>query len=65
MQGEPLAADGTTGLDAAAKDDLLGPLTRLARDRTTIVISHDPDVIACADRSVTIEDGRVAEAVVA
>ena len=55
----------TTGLDAAAKALLLGPLRALAAGRTTIVISHDPDVLAWADRVVTIEAGRVAGEVAA
>jgi subfamily B ATP-binding cassette protein MsbA len=49
----------TTGLDAAAKEALREPLRRLAADRTTIVITHDPDVMAWADRVVEIADGRV------
>jgi len=49
----------TTGLDAEAKAALLGPLARLVCGRTTIVISHDPEVVAWADRVVTLEDGRV------
>ena len=52
----------TTGLDAGAKAALLGPLSRLASGRTTIVISHDPEVVGWADRVVRIEDGRIAEA---
>jgi ATP-binding cassette, subfamily B, bacterial len=51
----------TTGLDAEAKAALLGPLSRLVEDRTTFVISHDPEVVAWADRVVTLEDGRVVE----
>jgi ATP-binding cassette, subfamily B, bacterial len=50
----------TTGLDADAKAALLGPLRALAAGRTTIVVSHDPDVLAWADRVVRLEDGRVA-----
>ncbi|HVL95171.1 MAG TPA: ABC transporter ATP-binding protein [Solirubrobacteraceae bacterium] len=53
----------TTGLDAAAKAAVLGPLRTLAGSRTTIVISHDPDVISWADRVVSVEDGRLVEAV--
>jgi ATP-binding cassette, subfamily B, bacterial len=49
----------TTGLDGEAKAALLGPLSRLVADRTTIVISHDPEIVAWADRVVTIDDGRV------
>jgi ATP-binding cassette, subfamily B, bacterial len=50
----------TTGLDAEAKAALLGPLRALAAGRTTIVVSHDPDVLAWADRVVWLEDGRIA-----
>jgi len=51
----------TTGLDADAKQALLGPLSRLVHGRTTIVISHDPEIVAWADRVVTIADGQIAE----
>jgi len=51
----------TTGLDAEAKAALLDPLARLVCGRTTIVISHDPEVVAWADRVVTIDDGRVVD----
>lgn len=50
----------TTGLDTEAKA-ALGPLSRLVRCRTTIVISHDPEIVAWADRVVTIDGGRVVE----
>jgi ATP-binding cassette, subfamily B, bacterial len=49
----------TTGLDAAARDRLLGPLATLMEGRTTIIVSHDPAVIARADRVIHLEDGRV------
>jgi ABC-type multidrug transport system fused ATPase/permease subunit len=55
----------TTGLDAAAKEALREPLRRLAADRTTIVITHDPDAMAWADRVVEIADGRLLAPVVA
>jgi len=48
----------TTGLDADARDALLGPLRELAQGRTTIVISHDPEVLEWADRIVFLRDGR-------
>jgi subfamily B ATP-binding cassette protein MsbA len=51
----------TTGLDEAAKDAVLGPLRTLADDRTTIVISHDPDVYAWADRVIELADGRLVD----
>jgi energy-coupling factor transporter ATP-binding protein EcfA2 len=49
----------TTGLDSEAKSALLGPLRMLASGRTTIVVSHDPEVLEWADRVVWIQDGRV------
>ena len=48
----------TTGLDADARDALLRPLRGLAQGRTTIVISHDPEVLEWADRIVFLRDGR-------
>jgi ATP-binding cassette, subfamily B, bacterial len=47
----------TTGLDAAARDRLLGPLTTLMQGCTTIIVSHDPAIVARADRVVTLEAG--------
>jgi ABC-type multidrug transport system fused ATPase/permease subunit len=49
----------TTGLDEAARDRLLAPLRALAEGRTTILISHDPAVVAWADRVVALRDGRI------
>ncbi len=44
----------TTGLDAAARDRVLEALDALLADRTAIVISHDPAVLARADRVVDV-----------
>src|SRR3954449_9830691 len=52
----------TTGLDAAARDRLLGPLGRLMAGRTAILISHDPGVVVHAHRVGRVEGGRVVEA---
>lgn len=49
----------TTGLDDRSRDALLDPLRRLSHGRTTIVVTHDPAVLAWADRTVTLRDGRV------
>jgi ABC-type multidrug transport system fused ATPase/permease subunit len=49
----------TTGLDGAARDRVLGPLTTLMEGRTTIIVSHDPAVVARADRVIRLEHGRV------
>jgi len=54
-----LLDEPTTGLDADAKAALLEPLRRLAAHRTTIVISHDPEVVAWADRTIELRDGRL------
>ncbi len=51
----------TTGLDEAARDRLLAPLRALTRGRTTLLISHDPAVVAWADRVVELRAGRVVE----
>jgi ATP-binding cassette, subfamily B, bacterial len=55
----------TTGLDAAAKEALREPLRRLAAGRTTILITHDPDVLAWADCVIELRCGRALEAVAA
>ena len=47
----------TTGLDEAARDELLEPLQALTHGRTTIVISHDPAVVGWADRVIELHDG--------
>jgi ATP-binding cassette subfamily B protein len=44
----------TTGLDAAAKAAVLGPLRALAAGRTTLVITHDPEVLAWADEVIEL-----------
>jgi ATP-binding cassette, subfamily B, bacterial len=49
----------TTGLDAASEAQVLDGLTSLMRGRTTIVISHSPRLIECADWTVSIEDGHI------
>jgi ABC-type multidrug transport system fused ATPase/permease subunit len=51
----------TTGLDAEATHRLLGPLRRLMRGRTTIVISHNLMTVRDADTIVVLEHGRVVE----
>jgi ABC-type multidrug transport system fused ATPase/permease subunit len=45
----------TTGLDAAAKAAVLGPLRTLTGGRTTLVITHDPEVLAWADEVVELQ----------
>ncbi|WP_406688204.1 ABC transporter ATP-binding protein [Saccharopolyspora sp. ID03-671] len=51
----------TNGLDAASAKRVLEPLRRLARTRTTLLISHDLDLAAEADRVVVVDGGRVVD----
>jgi ABC-type multidrug transport system fused ATPase/permease subunit len=51
----------TTGLDADSTRLVVGALRTLMSGTTTIVISHDPTLVRCADRVLVLEDGRVAE----
>ena len=46
-----------TGLDEASREALLDPLRRLARGRTTIVITHDPRFAVGADRTLRLQEG--------
>ncbi|WP_168704295.1 ABC transporter ATP-binding protein [Gordonia paraffinivorans] len=48
----------TTGLDAETVDEVLEPLAKLASSRTTVMITHDPRVLAIADRRIELRDGR-------
>lgn len=49
----------TTGLDAATTARVIEPMCRLATSRTTLLITHDPQVAALADYTVEVEDGRL------
>lgn len=58
-----LADEPTASLDRPAADALVADLARLARvdGRTVIIVSHDAQVWAAADRLLTIRDGRLIE----
>ena len=47
------------GLDAEATRRLVAPLRRLMAGRATLLITHDPILIAAADEVVELRDGRV------
>ena len=51
----------SAGLDADATRGLLEPLRRLMADRATLLITHDPILIAAADEVVELRDGRTLE----
>jgi ATP-binding cassette subfamily B protein len=57
-----LLDEPTTGLDGRARDELLGVLSRLTVDRTTVLITHDPLVAALADQVVWLDRGQVVPA---
>ena len=51
----------TTGLDADSTQLVVGALRTLMRGTTTIIISHDPSLVRCADRVLVVADGSVTE----
>jgi ABC-type multidrug transport system fused ATPase/permease subunit len=51
----------TTGLDAESAASVVGALHGLMRGRTTIVISHETDLIRCAGRILVMSGGRIVE----
>ena len=51
----------TTGLDAESTDLVLQALQRLMRGKTTIIISHDLNLVRSANRIVVIRQGRIEE----
>lgn len=48
----------TTGLDADTAGRVLARLTDVRRDRTTILVTHDPLVVAHADLALELVEGR-------
>jgi ABC-type multidrug transport system fused ATPase/permease subunit len=51
----------TTGLDADSTRLVVGALRTLMQGTTTIIISHDPHLVRCADRVLVVEDGGIVE----
>ncbi len=57
-----LLADEPTGnLDSRTSHEIMDTLVALNRDRgvTIVVVTHEPDIAAYADRVVTMRDGRI------
>src|SRR5580658_2051854 len=57
-----LLADEPTGnLDTRTSLEVLALLQRLNRERaiTIVLVTHEPDIAACASRIVTMKDGRI------
>jgi putative ABC transport system ATP-binding protein len=58
-----LADEPTASLDAVSSGEVIASFRRLAGEgRTIVVASHDPAVVAAADRVVTLDHGREAAA---
>lgn len=53
----------TTGLDPDSARRVLAPLREAARERTVVLVTHDPVAEAYADRVIRLEEGRLADAV--
>ncbi|MDZ4698814.1 MAG: ABC transporter ATP-binding protein [Rhodothermales bacterium] len=51
----------TTGLDEQNRQDVILALRRLAKGRTTVLITHDLDLAANAHQILYLDQGRVAE----
>ena len=61
-QPRVLLADEPTGnLDKATGDEIMALLSRLNREQnlTIVMVTHDREIAAAADRTVTLVDGRV------
>jgi putative ABC transport system ATP-binding protein len=55
-----LADEPTGNLDRAAAGEVVGLLRRLAGDgRAVVMVTHDGEAQAVADRVATLEDGRL------
>jgi macrolide transport system ATP-binding/permease protein len=57
-----LLADEPTGnLDSATSHEIMSVIRALNRERgvTVVVVTHEPDIAAYADRTVTLRDGRI------
>jgi ABC-type multidrug transport system fused ATPase/permease subunit len=52
----------TTGLDAAATEQVLLGLRELMQGKTTVIVSHDLNLISSADGIIVIDEGRIVEA---
>jgi putative ABC transport system ATP-binding protein len=60
-----LLADEPTGnLDSSRSQEIMGLLTTLNQTRqiTVIMVTHEPDMAAYADRVITFVDGQVIQA---
>jgi putative ABC transport system ATP-binding protein len=55
-----LADEPTGNLDSRTSEEIMGLFERLHREgQTIIMVTHEPDIAAHADRVVTLRDGRI------
>ncbi|MGB6553305.1 MAG: ABC transporter permease, partial [Candidatus Binataceae bacterium] len=56
-----LADEPTGNLDSTSSSEIMDIITRLNRDQgiTVILVTHDPDVGAYADRTISFRDGQI------
>jgi len=61
LRGSPILVldEPTTGLDPTTARRILAPLREAARDRTVLLITHDPVAVEFADRTLHLVDGEV------
>jgi putative ABC transport system ATP-binding protein len=70
LAGEPklvLADEPTANLDSERSAAVIGLLGELAREqgKAVLLVTHDADAAACADRVLALRDGRLADADIA
>ncbi|MEA2130445.1 MAG: ATP-binding cassette, subfamily bacterial CydD [Solirubrobacteraceae bacterium] len=54
-----LLDEPTAHLDAASEAGIIEVIRRVARDATTILVSHSPALLAACDRVITLDRGRL------
>ena len=61
LRGSPILVldEPTTGLDPTTARRVLAPLREAARDRTVLLITHDPVAVEFADRTVHLVEGQI------
>ncbi|MDH3762241.1 MAG: ABC transporter ATP-binding protein/permease [Gammaproteobacteria bacterium] len=53
--------EATSSLDSQSEKNILGALTRISRNKTTLVIAHRLSTVIDADRIIVLEHGRIKE----
>jgi subfamily B ATP-binding cassette protein MsbA len=63
LRGSPVLVldEPTTGLDPESARRVLAPLRTAARDRTVLLITHDPVAVEFADQVFALEEGAVVQ----